>query len=144
MVLPFLACLMALLGIGYSACQESKADNGPTGTIAAIRAEITKLDLLYQEVKAIHEKNVVAYGQEMGVTSNSNTLVKINAQRDLIEQYRLRLEYHKLQLLQSDTTNQTRNENQLKELTKDFNDLSKDAETVRAGFGEEVNTKVTK
>jgi len=143
-VLPLVACLMAMLGIGYSACQESKADNVPAGTVAEIRANITKLDLLYQEVKATHEKNVIAYGQEMGVTSSSNTLEKINNQRELIEKYRLRLEYHKLQFIQSDTSNQTRNENQLKELNADLAAFSKDAEIIKAGFNESLNTKATK
>jgi hypothetical protein len=95
-------------------------------------------------MKSTHERNVLAYGQEMGVTSNSTTLEKISTQRDLIEQYRLRLEYHKLQLLQADTTNQTRNENQLKELNTDFTALTKDSEIIRAGFGEQVNTRATK
>jgi hypothetical protein len=143
-VLPFAACLMALLGIGYSACQESKADNLPSGTVASIRTEIGKFERLYEEMKSTHERNVLAYGQEMGVTSNSTTLEKISTQRDLIEQYRLRLEYHKLQLLQADTTNQTRNENQLKELNTDFTALTKDSEIIRAGFGEQVNTRATK
>ena len=143
-VLPFVACFMAVLGIGYSACQESKADSVPAGTVAAIRSEITKLDLLYKEVKVTHEKNVIAYGQEMGVTSNSNTLEKINSQRELIEKYRLRLEYHKLQLIQSDTSNQTRNDNQLKELNSDLTALTADAETIKAGFSESINTKATK
>lgn len=143
-VLPFVACLLAVLGIGYSACQESKADNVPGGTVATIRSEINKMDLLYQEVKSAHEKNVMAYGQEMGVTSNSNTLEKINNQRELIEKYRLRLEYHKLQLIQSDTSNQTRNENQLKELNSDLTALNLDAESIKAGFNETLNTKATK
>lgn len=143
-VLPFVACVMALLGIGYSACQESKADNLPTGEVALIRAEINKMDLLYQEVKSAHEKNVLAYGQEMGVTSNSNTLEKINTQRELIEKYRLRLEYHKLQLIQSDTSNHTRNENQLKELNSDLTALNQDAESIKVGFNESLNTKATK
>jgi hypothetical protein len=143
-VLPLAACLMAMLGIGYSACQESKADNVPAGTVAEIRTNITKLDLLYQEMKTTHERNVIAYGQEMGVTSNSNTLEKINTQRELIEKYRLRLEYHKLQLIQSDTTNQTRNENQLKELNTDLAAFTTDAETIKAGFSESLNTKATK
>jgi hypothetical protein len=135
-VLPFVACFMAVLGIGYSACQESKADSVPAGTVAAIRSEITKLDLLYKEVKATHEKNVNAYGQEMGE--------KINSQRELSEKYRLRLEYHKLQLIQSDTSNQTRNDNQLKELNSDLTALTADAETIKAGFSESINTKATK
>lgn len=143
-VLPLAACLMAMLGIGYSACQESKADNLSSGTVAEIRSNINKLDLLYQDVKSTYEKNVIAYGQEMGVTSNSNTLEKINGQRDIIEKYRLRLEYHKLQLVQSDTSNQTRNENQLKELNTDLAAFNKDAETIKAGFSESLNTKATK
>lgn len=142
--LPIAACFMAILGIGYSACQESKADSVPGGTVAAIRSEITKLDLVYQEVKATHEKNVIAYSQEMGVTSKSNALDKINTQRELIEKYRLRLEYHKLQLIQSDTSNQIRNENQLKELNKDLTAITSDGEIIKAGFSEPINTKATK
>ena len=139
------AIMMALFGISYSACQESKADSKSTGGAAKIREEITRFDLMLKDLNNIQKKNVEAYGQQMGVSSNSNGLEVISKQNEVLEKFRLRLEYHRLQLLQADTANATRNEIQLKELSNDIAQLQTEGEVVKMGLNSEpINTKVPK
>jgi len=143
-LLPVAAIMMALFGISYSACQESKADTKATGSAAQIREEIARFDMMLKELNKIQQENVAAYSQEMGVTSNSNGLELISQQNEVLANYHSKLESHRLQLIQADTTNQTRNEMQLTELAADITQLQHDAEVIRHGFSEPVNTKVTK
>jgi head-tail adaptor len=143
-LLPIAAVLVALFGISYSGCQESKADTKSTGTAGKIREEIVQYEQMYNELKKVQEANVTAYSEEMGVTSNSTALEQINKQNEIMENLRLRLEYHRLQLIQADTTNETRNELQLKEISEDIVKLKADGEIIRSGLGETVNTRVTK
>ena len=143
-LLPILAVTLAFFGITYTACQESKADEKATGAAVEIREEIAQYQSLLNELKQIQQSNVVAYGQDMGVTSSSQGLEQINKQNELLEKNRLRLEYHRLQLIQADTTNATRNENQLKELSKDIATLKTEGELIRAGIDPVINTRVTK
>lgn len=144
-LLPMIAIMVALFGISYSGCQESKADAKSTGSAAKIREEITRFDLMLKELNNIQKENVESYSQQMGVSSNSNGLELISKQNEVLEKYRSRLEYHRLQLIQADTANQTRNEIQLKELSTDITAMQADGELIRHGLVEEpVNTKVTK
>lgn len=145
LLLPMVAVLMAFFGISYSACQESKADAKSNGGAAKIREEITRFDLMLKELNSIQKENVEAYGQQMGVSSNSNGLEVISKQNEVLEKFRLRLEYHRLQLLQADTANATRNEMQLKEIENDITQLQTEGEVVKKGLNSEpINTKVTK
>lgn len=143
-LLPIAAVMMAFFGISYSACQESKADSKATGSAAQIREDIARFDQLLKELNKIQQENVTAYSQDMGVTSNSNGLELINKQNEILETYHAKLESHRLQLIQADTTNQTRNEMQLTELENDITKLQADGEVIRHGLTETVNTKVTK
>lgn len=143
-LLPVAAVMMAFFGISYSACQESKADSKATGSAVQIREEIVKFDQLLKELNKVQQENIAAYSQEMGVTSNSNGLELINKQNEILETYRAKLESHRLQLIQADTTNQARNEMQLTELGNDIAQLQTDGEVIRHGMIETVNTKVTK
>jgi len=143
-LLPIAAVMLALFGISYSACQESKADTKSAGTASKIRQEIVQFEQMYNELKKVQETNVSAYSEEMGVTSNSTALEQISKQNEIMENLRLRLEYHRLQLIQADTTNETRNELQLKEISEDIVKLKADGEIIRTGFGGNVNTRVTK
>lgn len=143
-LLPIAAVMMAFFGISYSACQESKADNKATGSAAKIREEIVRFDQLLKELNKVQQENVAAYGQDMGVTSNSSALELINKQNEILATYHSKLESHRLQLIQADTTNQTRNELQLTELANDIEALKTDGEIIRGGLTETVNTKVTK
>ena len=143
-LLPIAAVMLALFGISYSACQESKADTKSAGTASKIRQEIVQFEQMYNELKKVQETNVAAYSEEMGVTSNSTALEQISKQNEIMETLRLRLEYHRLQLIQADTTNETRNELQLKEISEDIVKLKVDGEIIRSGFGGNVNTRVTK
>jgi hypothetical protein len=143
-LLPIAAVMMAFFGISYSACQESKADSKATGSAAQIREEIARFDQMLKELNKVQQENVAAYSQEMGVTSNSNGLELINQQNEVLETYRAKLESHRLQLIQADTTNQTRNEMQLTELANDISKLQEDGEVIRHGLNETINTKVTK
>jgi len=143
-LLPIAAVMMALFGISYSACQESKADSKATGSAVQIREDITRFDQLLQELNKIQQENINAYGQDMGVSSNSHGLELISKQNEVLATYHAKLESHRLQLIQADTTNQTRNEMQLTELEKDITALQTDGEIIRQGLEEPVNTKVTK
>lgn len=143
-LLPIAAVIMALFGISYSACQESKADTKATGSAAQIREEIARFDMMLKELNKIQQDNVTAYSQEMGVTSNSKGLELISQQNVILETYHAKLESHRLQLIQADTTNQTRNEMQLQELEQDMTQLQSEGEVIRHGLSEPVNTKVTK
>lgn len=143
-LLPIAAVMMAFFGISYSACQESKADNKATGSAVKIREEIARFDQLLKELNKIQQDNVTAYGQQMGVTSNSTGLELIGQQNEVLATYHAKLESHRLQFIQADTTNQTRNEMQLTELEKDITTLQTDGEIIRHGLSETVNTKVTK
>jgi hypothetical protein len=143
-LLPIAAVMLALFGISYSACQESKADTKTTGSAAQIREDIARFDMMLKELNKIQQENVAAYSQEMGVTSNSNGLEIISSQNEILETYHSKLESHRLQLIQADTTNQMRNEMQLKELESDMTQLQKEGEVIRNGVTETVNTKVTK
>jgi hypothetical protein len=51
LLLPAAAILMALFGISYSGCQESKADTKQTGSAAKIREEITRFDQMLKDLK---------------------------------------------------------------------------------------------
>ena len=145
LLLPMVAVLMAFFGISYSACQESKADAKSNGGAGKIREEITRFDLMLKELNNIQKENVEAYGQQMGVSSNSNGLEVISKQNEVLEKFRLRLEYHRLQLLQADTANATRNEIQLNEIENDITQLQTEGEVVKKGLNSEpINTKVTK
>lgn len=143
-LLPIAAVMMAFFGISYSACQESKADNKATGSAVQIREEIARFDQLLKELNKIQQENIAAYGQNMGVTSNSTGLELISQQNEVLTSYHAKLESHRLQLIQADTTNQTRNEMQLTQLEKDIATLQTDGEIIRHGLNESVNTKVTK
>ena len=137
--------MLAFFGISYTACQESKADTKDAGSAARIREEITRFDMLLKEMSRIQDENVKAYGEQMGVSSNSNGLELITQQNEVLDKYKSRLEYHRLQLLQADTANNTRNEMQLKEISEDLNNLQADGQIIRDGLtGDPVNTKVTK
>lgn len=144
-LLPVIAIIVAFFGISYSACQESKADTKSTGSAAKIREEITRFDQMLKELSKVQQENIAAYSQEMGVTSNSNGLETVSKQNEVLEKFRSRLEYHRLQLIQADTTNETRNEMQLKEISDDITTMEAEGDVIRHGMGEEpVNTKVTK
>jgi hypothetical protein len=145
LLLPMVAVLMAFFGISYSACQESKADAKSNGGAAKIREEITRFDLMLKELNNIQKANVESYGQQMGVSSNSTGLEVISKQNEVLEKFRMRLEYHRLQLLQADTANATRNEMQLKEIADDITQLQTEGEVVKKGLNSEpINTKVPK
>lgn len=145
LLLPLAAIMIALFGISYSGCQESKADTKETSKAAKIREEITRFDNMLKELNRIQQENVNAYSAEMGVSSNSNGLETITKQNEVLEKYRSRLDYHRLQLIQADTTNETRNEMQLKEIEADITQMQVDGDVIRKGLTEEpTNTKVTK
>lgn len=145
LLLPLIAVMVAFFGISYSACQESKADTKPTGSAAKIREEIKRFDQMLKELNKVQQDNVNAYSQEMGVTSNSNGLETISKQNEILEKYHQRLEYHRLLLIQADTTNETRNELQLKEISEDITNMENDGEIIRHGLAEEpANARVTK
>ncbi len=143
-LLPVIAVSMALIGIGYSACHESKADAKEVRSANQIRSEITQFEIVLKELNSINDQRITSYGEEMGVTSSSQGLEQITKRKEILENARLRLEYHRLQLIQADTTNETRNEIQLKELAEDLAQLKINGEIIRAGIGGEVNTRVTK
>lgn len=135
---------LAILGISYSACNDSKADSISKSPAAELRQEIGRFELQYKELNSLHENQVGSYANDMGCAGNSKALELINNHQAILDHLGQRLQYHKLQLIQSDTTNEQRNNDQLAELKKDLQDLDSNAGEIRTGLDKFVPTHVTK
>jgi len=133
-ILPFAALILTLLGLSYSACHESKAEGQSGSGAAELKQEILRFEETLSELKLIHQGHVTTYSGEMGCTGDSKALEIINMHNELIDHAQARLEYHKLQLIQADTTNQERNNAELAELKKDLEQLESDGQQIRTGF----------
>ena len=143
-ILPVFAIALAILGISYSACNDSKADSGSKTPAAELRQEINRFELKFEELSDLHEKQVGSYASDMGCAGNSNALEIINTHQAILDHLSQRLQYHKLQLIQSDTTNTARNKTQLIELKKDIQALDSSSVELRTGLDDFVPTHVTK
>lgn len=143
-ILPVFAILLAVFGITYSACNDSKADQGDTSPASEIRQEITRMEQKYKELSQLHESQVQRYATDMGCSANSTTLETINKHQAILDHFNQRIQYHKLQLIQADTANTGRNGQQLEELKKDLQDLSNNEAEIRNGLDKFTPTHVTK
>lgn len=143
-ILPLFAIVLAVLGVTYTACNDSKADTGNESPASELRQEVNHFGQEVEELRTLHEGHIKSYGEEMGCMSNSKALEVINHHNELLEHLTKRLEYHKLQLIQADTSNAVRNRAQLEELKKDEVELSKDGDEIRNGLDQFVPTHATK
>ena len=143
-ILPLFAIVLTILGVTYSACNDSKADTGNETPAGELRQEVNRFGQQLEELRTLHEGHIKAYSEEMGCVSNSKALEIINHHNELLDHLTQRLEYHKLQLIQADTSNTGRNKAQLEELKKDENELAKDGDEIRNGLDQFVPTHATK
>lgn len=143
-ILPLIAITLTVLGISYTACHDSRAGAPESGPAQELRQEISHFEQDITELRKVHDEHIKAYANEMGCVGESKTLEIINHHNALLDHLKNRLEYHKLQIIQSDTTNTERNRIQLEDLKKDEQELAKDAEVIRTGFDEFVPTHATK
>jgi hypothetical protein len=135
---------MVVFGISYSACHDSKADAPAGGPTQELRKEISQFEQELTDLRKVHEDQIKQYSNEMGCIGESKTLEIINAHNALLDHFKQRLEYHKLQMIQADTTNSERNKHQLEELKKDEQELTNNSEEIRNGLEAFTPTHVTK
>ncbi len=130
--------------MSYSACHESKAESKPYSGAIELKEEITNFENALKELKSVHDQHVKDYSAEMGCNGNSKALGIISYHNELLEFLNHKLEYHKLQFIQADTSDQERNKKQLAELKKDFELLQADGQEIRTGLDNYPPTHVTK
>jgi hypothetical protein len=133
-ILPFFAVALAILGICYSACHDSKADTVSSNNVYHLKQEMVKFEEKFKSLKAIHENQLNGYVAEMGCNTNSQGLEIINKRQAMLDHFNQRLQYHKLQMIQADTTNAERNDKQLKELQSDIQELTGNEAEIRKGM----------
>jgi hypothetical protein len=143
-ILPLFATALTVLGISYSACQDSNAEGQNGSPAKALREEIVHYEQELNDLKKIHQDHIKAYSYEMGCNGQSQALEVINNHNQLIDHLNQRLQYHKLQLIQSDTSNIARNSKQLEELKKDEEELTRGGNDIRTGLNDITPTHVTK
>jgi hypothetical protein len=143
-ILPLFAILLSITAISYTSCHDTVAETKPGGSAAELKQQITRFEQTLTGLKLINDGHVKDYSEEMGCTSNSKALDIIKHHNELIEALNKRLGYHKLQLIQADTTNQERNKVELDELQKDFKTLETDAQEIRTGLVDYPPVHVTK
>jgi outer membrane murein-binding lipoprotein Lpp len=142
--LPVFACIITVASLIYSGCSETQAHSSSDSSAAELKSEINRFGMALQEIRRINDEQVKLYGSEMGCNTQSNTLDLIKEHNELINHYDLRLEYHKLQLIQADTINTERNKAQLDEVRSDISALEKDAQEIRKGLTDFTPTHATK
>jgi hypothetical protein len=143
-ILPLVAIFLTFMAITYSACHETIAETTPMSGASELKDEISRFAKALGELKLINDGHVKDYSAEMGCNGNSQALGIINHHNELIEALTKRLEYHKLQLIQADTSNQQRNKAELEELKKDFKDLDADGQEIKTGLVDIPPIHVTK
>jgi hypothetical protein len=142
--LPIIAFTLTIVALFYSACNESKADQKSTGTSSGLVEQVSLFEKELADLKVINENHIKTYSDEMGCLKDSKALEIINHHNELLDKNSDRLKYHKMQLIQADTTNATRNAEQLAVLKKDLLQLEADAAQIKTGFDNFVPTHITK
>ena len=132
--LPLFAFFFTLSALFYSACHESKAGQKPNSSSSALAERVSEFEKELTELKGIHQEHIKKYSDEMGCLRDSKALEIVNHHNELLEKNAARLKYHRMQLIQSDTTNAERNNKQLEELKADMQQLENDAEVIKTGF----------
>jgi hypothetical protein len=133
-LLPLFAFLFTLSAFFYSACNESKAGQKPSGSSSLLVEKVNQFENELTELKSIQQGHIKKYSDEMGCLRDSKALEIVNHHNDLLEKNAARLKYHRMQLIQADTTNAERNNKQLEELNKDLQQLENDAQVIKTGF----------
>ncbi len=133
-ILPILAVILTLTAFSYSACQESKLPTKSFSSISELKGLISNFERKIVDLKSFQNENLMKHGREMGCEKDSKALEKIQNQNALIEHLFCRLQYHKLQISQGDTTNADRNYSQILELQKDILELDLDGMQIRNGL----------
>ncbi|HET6991671.1 MAG TPA: hypothetical protein VFJ43_10125 [Bacteroidia bacterium] len=132
------------MAFGYSACHESIAQVKSESGITLLKEQVRKFEQTLSDLKTIHADHVKQYSTEMGCTRDSKALEIINHHNELLDRHLQRLKYHKMKLAQADTSNADRNNEQLLELKKDFEQLTIDGNEIRTGFDNIEPSHVTK
>lgn len=142
-ILPILAGVLAVFGIVYSGCHESRAKN-EAGTVVELRKAIQLYEQQILEAETVHLANVEQYGKEMGVTTGSDVMPKITAQQELLKKHKEIVEAHKLELLQTDTTNADKNKELIKAIDANYQVLLNDLPVIEESLTGEYKTNVPK
>lgn len=142
-ILPILAGVLAVFGIVYSGCHESRAKN-EAGTAVELRKAIQLYEQQILEAETIHLAHVEQYGKEMGVTTGSDVMPKITAQQELLKKHKEIVEAHKMELLQTDTTNAVKNKELIKAIDANYQVLLKDLPVIKESLTGEYKTNVPK
>jgi hypothetical protein len=144
-LLPLVAFLVTISALFYSACNESKADQKKSsGVSSSLIDQVTLFEKQLYDLKIVHQNHVKTYSDEMGCVKDSKALELVNRHQALLDKNSERQKYHRMQLIQADTTNEARNNNQLTELKKDLLQLQADAEEIKTGFDHFSPGHVTK
>ncbi|MDQ3110309.1 MAG: hypothetical protein M3R17_10470 [Bacteroidota bacterium] len=144
-LLPLFAFLFSISAMFYSACHESKADQkNSSGVSGELTEEVSIFEKKLAELKTIHANHIKTYSDEMGCVKDSKALDIVNRHKALLDKNSDRQNYHKMQLIQADTTNIERNDKQLEELKKDLIQLQADGEEIKNGFNNFSPAHITK
>ncbi len=143
-ILPLVAFVITIMALSYSACHESKAMTKSESSASELIKLVSKFEQGISELKSIHAQHLKTYGDEMGCSKDSKALAIINRHNELIENHLKRLRYHKMQISQTDTTNNVRNNFQITEVKKDLVQLEVDKQEIRAGFNTITPSHVSK
>lgn len=143
-LLPLFAFIFTVGAIFYSSCNESKADQKSTSRSAMLTEQVALFEKQLAEMKMIHDNHVKTYGDEMGCVKDSKALEIVNHHKTLLNKNSDRQNYHKMRLIQGDTTNAALNDAQLAELKADLIQLQADANEIKTGFDNFSPAHITK
>jgi hypothetical protein len=142
-ILPILAGVLAVFGIVYSGCHESRAKY-EAGTATELRRAIQLYEQQITEAETIHLANVEQYGNEMGVTAGSDVMPKITAQQELLKKHKEIVKAHKMKLLHTDTTNASKNKELIKAIDANYQVLLNDLPVIEESLTRDYKRNVTK
>lgn len=143
-LLPLSAGLITIMAISYSACHESKADGVSNSGVLVLSQDLHRYEEKIKEMTAIHEEQVKNYTNEVGMTSNSEALEMIQEHKQILEKHQSRLDYHRLQMLHSDTTDISKTNKIQSELKADLEVIAKDIEKVSADAASKSSLNIRK
>lgn len=142
-ILPIFAAVLAIFGIIYSGCNESRAKN-EGGSAVDLRKSIQLYEQQLIESESVHLNNVEEYGREMGVTTGSDVMPKITAQQELLTKHKQWVEAFKMELLQTDTTNAEKNKELIKTIDASYQVLLNDIPIIEESLTGDYKTNIPK
>jgi hypothetical protein len=143
-LLPFSAGLITIMAISYSACHESKADAANHSGTMVLSQDLHRYEEKIKEMTIIHEEQVKNYTNEVGMTSNSEALEMIQEHKQMLEKHQSRIDYHRLQMLHSDTTDISKTNKIQSELKADLEVIVKDIEKISADAASDASLNIRK